>query len=409
MELAAEFEEATKVQSKQVVMEHAALARNIITAGKLLMVDGWKYYLKAPGDDKPNSSPGTMENYKRNYREFADWMTEHYPDVTHLSDSITPDMAREYWEHLKEQGLSPNTLNYKRGSLMLIFRVLKKRAGLSGNVWEEIPRARVSKRGANGLDGTQASRKALPFYESVELLKVFDDPNLQLMHKEQMRTLFAIGIMTGLRLIDAVNLKWEYLKAAGNGKIIELYPRKTIQFGKQVHIPVDRRLQVELERAANETPFVIPDVVERYDKNPSGIRKDCLKVFRHAGYETTVDKGNRQRVQNITVVGFHSFRTSLFSYLAGQGLTIEKLSEISGDSAATLSKYYLKSEQTELAENVCELLESDKKLAQAFDDSIEVKAVEVDPERRELHQLTDTADIEHVRKALTLLKALQAS
>jgi integrase len=399
-----------ELKTKEDYLTKIATNRRLMKLSSIKLENGWKHYIDTPADDKPNSSSGTLENYCRNYKEFVDWMKVQYPEVSCISDAITVDMAREYWQSLKNKALSPNTLNYKRGALLLIFRVLQQEAGLSSNVWQKIPRARVTKRGQNGLDGTQAKRRAIHFYESVNLLKVFNESSFKLMHKEQMQTLFSIGIFTGLRLIDAVNLKWQYIKDVTGGQLIELYPRKTLQFNKKVSIPVTPQLQVELERAKidNESEFVIPAVVERYGRNPSGVNGDCLKVFRKAGYTTTVDKGQKQRVNNIAFVGFHSLRSSLFSYLAGRGLTVEKLAEISGDSVQTLSKYYLKLEQAELAKSVRGAMETDKRLSAAFDSVINVDAQEVPhpsekTEREQLKTLADIVDIEKVRKALEVM------
>lgn len=404
--------DVAELKTKEAYLTKVAENRRLIKVSSIKLKDGWKHYTETPDDDKPNSSEGTLRNYKRNYNEFVKWIRDHYPNITFISDAITIDIAREYWQYLKNQKLSPNTLNYKRGSLLLTFRVLQKEAGLSGNIWKELPRAKATKRGSDGLDGTQAKRRAIPFYECIEILKVFNDPSLELMHKEQMQTLFNIGVFTGLRLIDAVNLKWENIKTIAGGQLIELYPQKTLQFGKKVFIPVAQQLQAELERAKinNESEYVIPDIAARYIKNTSGINRDCLKIFRQAGYTTTIDKGNKQRVNKIASVGFHSLRSSLFSYLAGRGLTVEKLAEISGDSAATLSKYYLKLEQAELAKSVRGAMETDKRLVAAFDSVINIDAktvqeCETEPERTQLKMLADTMDIEKVRKALKIMNS----
>lgn len=397
--------EIASLKTKQDYLDKVAETRGLIKASDVKLADGWKHYLAVPDEDRPNSSPGTMENYQRHYAEFVHWMESHHPDIECLSDAITTDIAREYCQHMKNQGLSPNTFNYKRGSLMLIWRVLSDKAGLTSNIWREIPRAKATKRTANGLDGTQARRKALPFYESVELLKVFDDPEFHTEDREELRLLFFVGVFTGLRLVDAVKLRWDQISELGNGAAIELYPQKTLQFGKRVTIPLDDRLRSEIERMrdVSEGEHVMPSLVERYDHNRGvGLKKDITRVFQHAGHETTIAKGTYQRQRNIANVGFHSLRASLFSYLAGRGLTVEKLAAISGDSAATLSKYYLKSEQTELAESVRGVLGQDERLAEATSEVIDVTPT-TEPERNQLKRLADELPIETVK---TILKGL---
>lgn len=404
--------EVAELKTKEDYLTKIAANRRLMKASTIKLKDGWEHYLKVPGDDKPNSSSGTLENHKRHYAEFVNWMSINYPTITELSDAITIDIIREYWQYLKTKGFSPSTLNYKRTSLQLIFRVLHEQAGLSGNIWQNLPRVKITQRGYNGLDGTQAKRRAIPFYGCVNLINVFNDPQFKLMHKNQMQTLFTIGIFTGLRLTDAVHLKWQDIKDVTGGQVIELLPRKTILHGKRVSIPVVAQLQLELEKSKidNDSAFVIPAVVERYSRNPSGVNCDCLKVFRCAGYKTTIDKGEKQRINNIASIGFHSLRSSLFSYLAGRGLTVEKLAEISGDSVQTLSKYYLKLEQAELAKSVRGAMEADKRLSAAFDSAINVDAQLVQKsneelEREQLKALADTVAIEKVRKALDIINS----
>jgi integrase len=399
-------EEMSELKTKEAYLSKVAEGRRLIKASAVKLKVGWQCYLEAPDDDKPNSSAGTLGNHGRHYKEFVDWMKVHYPNLSSLSDAITVEIAKEYWQYLKNKGFSPSTLNYKRTSLQLIFRVLKIKAGLTANVWQEIPRAQATKRGMNGLDATQAKRRAIPFYDCVELLKIFDDLSFTPMHKLQMSTLFTIGIYTGLRLIDAVHLKWLDIKDVTGGRVIELFPQKTMLYGKRVVIPVTPQLQVALEQAKidNVSDFIVPDVVERYERNPTGVKRDCLKVFRQAGYTTTVAKGDKQRVKNIASVGFHSLRSSIFSYLAGRGLTVEKLAEISGDSIRTLSRYYLKSEQAALAQSVRDAMNNDRRLSDIFEDTIDVPITEKKEELHELEHLISKLSKKQISKVLNFTK-----
>ena len=56
---------------------------------------------------------------------------------------VTKDVAEEYAAQLNHGRLSPSTYNKHLNLLTLVFRVLKHKAKLTGNPWEEIQRKRI--------------------------------------------------------------------------------------------------------------------------------------------------------------------------------------------------------------------------------------------------------------------------
>ncbi len=81
--------EVAELKTKEDYLTKIAANRRLMKASAIKLKDGWEHYLKAPGDDKPNSSSGTLENHKRHYIEFVDWLSTNYPTITELSDVIT--------------------------------------------------------------------------------------------------------------------------------------------------------------------------------------------------------------------------------------------------------------------------------------------------------------------------------
>ncbi len=162
------------------------------------------------------------------------------------------------------------------------------------------------------------------------------------MQKEEMEVLFYIGALTGLRLADCCLLKWETVYL--NEDLIKCIPRKTKRIKRQAIIPLTSKLKEKLSNALNwktEDNYVLPKIAERYLRNPDGIRKDCIKVFKFSGLDTSEEKGKLQRQYNICRYGFHSFRHSFASIMASNGYNITMLAQILADDTKTLEKYYI--------------------------------------------------------------------
>lgn len=367
---------------KTQVIENVAKARQIIKPSSLKLQSVWKAYIKTSTDDRPNSSTGTLGNYERNWKQFTDWLKGSYPAIEYLSDQIDEQIAKEYRDHLKTLNLADVTFNYKIGALKLIFRVLKKEACLSVNVWDSISRIKHPK---------QETKKQFTFQQSESLLNTFDKDEFQPMHKEQLKVLFAIGIYSGQRLIDCVNLKWSNIIKFDTGLAIRCKPQKTIKFNKSITAPIVKPLQMALAEAReweDESGYILPDIAKRYEYNPTGVRKDVIKVFSEAGYVTSKTKdGSKQDSRRYSAYGFHSLRHALFSYLCQKGVTIERLKTWSGDSEKTLLKYYLHAETEKMISDAQETI-----------NFIDIEASETEP-----LQITDSPER---KKLIELVQAL---
>jgi len=305
----------------------------------LEMDDVWQAYLDAPQDDKPNSGPGTMSNYKRHWSQFVDWLKKYHPAIKYFNDDISESIAKEYATYLRNQGIADSTFNYKHTTVKLVTRVMMKYYHLQKNVWESVKRVNNPK---------QNTKDHFSFDQGVEVLKIFDE-DFYMMHKEQIKIIFNIGVYSGLRLSDCVLLKWENIIGLSDGLAIKCVPQKTKRLNKEITAPVVKPLKEALTIAKDWkdiSGYICPDVAERFLRNPSGVKKDVIKVFEHAGY--TVSKSNSSNNRKVSAVGFHSLRHALFSHLASNGVTIEKLASWSGDSQKTLLQYYLHADSNKL-------------------------------------------------------------
>src|SRR5271165_2203935 len=103
-----------------------------------------------------------------------------YADKLTLRD-VSKDVAEEYASNLNHGRLSASTYNKHLNLLALVFRVVKHKARLMSNPWEEIQRKRL----------VTHSRREL----TIDELK-----NVCQSATGELQTLFALGVYSGLRL-----------------------------------------------------------------------------------------------------------------------------------------------------------------------------------------------------------------
>ncbi len=295
----------------------------------------WEMFKKSPLRNQ-STEEGTLKIYKNTLDKFMTWKSGAYPNINSLSD-LTVNIASEFAKWLGDIGFAGDTYNRHIKNMSTMTGVLMKKAEINDNVWLHIKRK----------DNRGIGKKKLSEEELIKLMDSFSD--IKLMQKEQMEIMFYIGILTGMRLADCALLKWENVDFERG--LIVLIPQKIKRSGTHIKVPIHHDLYVKLLYAGEKweyTGYVIPDVAERYLSNPSGVKKDAVKVFDHAGFETTVDAPNgTQRLMRVNQYGFHSLRHTFISECASRGMMISTLSEITGDKIKTLEKYYI-----EINENV---------------------------------------------------------
>lgn len=319
-----------QAKSKEQIAVHVAESRKLVRkVNSVKIEDAWNYYLKSPS--RPDSAKGTLKGYKCAYNDFLKWVENAFPSVKNFTE-INEEVAHGYAQYLwNERKVSERTYNAYIKALHLIYRVLiPKEANPFGK--ENIARKNENQQG----------HKKFTEEEILKILNNFNSPELSLMNKDEMKVLFYLGALTGLRLVDCCLLQWDNISF--HEDMIHCIPQKTRRIKRKAIIPIISKLKEQLFIAQdwkNENDYVLPGIAERYLRNPDGIRKDCIKVFKYSGLNTSEDKGKLQRQYNICRYGFHSFRHSFASIMASNGYNITMLAQILADDTKTLGKYYI--------------------------------------------------------------------
>lgn len=279
----------------------------------------WADYLAAP--NRPDSGETTLRQYAFQFVAFADWMAEHYPQFPALRD-VTREIAEEYAGQMNHGRFSASTYNKHLNLLTLVFRVLKDRARLSGNPWQDIQRKRIIAQGRREL--------------TMDELR-----NVCQSAKGELRVLLAVGVYSGLRLGDCATLRWAEVDLPRN--LIRRIPNKTARRNpKPVIIPVHPILRDMLAETAPEKrgEFVLPETAETYLRRTDMVTDMVQRHFEACGIKShkrgTGENGKRAVVE----VGFHSLRHTFVSLCRESNAPLAVVESIVGHSNPAMTRHY---------------------------------------------------------------------
>ena len=305
--------------------KHLAKIENETPA--LGILAAWKAYCDAP--NRPDSGNRTMDGYESQFGRFTDWIAKHHPDVKELR-GVTQQIAFEFSGELGRT-LTPNSFNKYLVLFRRMWEVLQDtdNVRLTLNPWNKIK---------NKLLATH-SRRELTIAELTKVCSAVEG---------EMRILFAVGIYCGLRLGDAVQLKWSNIDLAR--RLLIVVPGKTSRHadGKVLQIPLHHSLLAMLA----ETPedgrkgYVMPELATLYQykqTNGAFLVKRIGEVFEGCGIETQCEVKGYSRAG--VDVGFHSLRHSFVSLSANAGSALAAVQAVVGHSNPAMTRHYLHQDQ----------------------------------------------------------------
>jgi integrase len=285
----------------------------------LAIAGAWLDYLAAP--NRPDSGESTLRQYEFQYGAFARWMQEKHSHVATLRD-VTQPMAEEYAASLNHGRLSPSTYNKHLNLLTLVFRILKKKARLTVNHWEDIQRKRIMAQGRREL--------------TIDELR-----NICQSATGELRALLALGVYSGLRLGDCATLRWGEVDLARN--IIRRIPNKTARRNpKPVIVPIHPTLREMLPNPAPEqrAEYVLPETSALYLRRSDMVTDMVQRHFAACGIKShkpgTGTKGKRAVVE----VGFHSLRHTFVSLCRESNAPLAVVESIVGHSSPAMTRHY---------------------------------------------------------------------
>jgi integrase len=320
-----------KLQGRKAELQKLEDAQN----PPLEIVKAWTAFIDSA--NRPDTGPDTLAVYEGQFGQFVDWIKEKHPEITALRDVGTA-VAAEYAGHLGgmiNQGrLTANTYNKHLNMLMLVFRVLQPKARMIENPWNHPKKGGAIPRKAL----TTRTRRELTVDE---LRKVCQSASAG-----EMRTLFALGVYTGLRLYDCATLRWGETDLRRN--VIVRIPHKISrkQHAQPVHIPIHPVLHDILSETtpANRGEYVLPRTAAAYTGGGAGKKRVIDSIQDHfisqgvKVYAPGTGPGTGKRA--VVEVGFHSLRHSFVSICRESDVPLAVVEAIVGHSNPAMTRHY---------------------------------------------------------------------
>lgn len=274
-----------------------------------------------------------IRQYRSRFERFAGWLSSVHPEIVELR-AVSKDVAFEFLKGFAVT-VSANTYNKYLTFLSTLWNVLREEARLTFNPWSEV----------RHVPQPKSVRRELSIEELATVAQNAGG---------EMFLLFAIGVYTGLRLGDAVRLRWSAVDFAKNHITVE--PTKTERFtkGVPVVIPLVPRFREILCNVPEEKRkgWIVPGLADKYSRRESGrgdVSKAVQRVFSAAGIDTQV-QGDRCRAR--VAVGFHSLRHTFVSIAATSGIPLAVVQAIVGHSSPAMTQHYLHVSETALQADV---------------------------------------------------------
>jgi len=279
----------------------------------------WSEFLASP--NRPDSGASTLRQYEFQWQAFADWMLKKHADKLSLND-VTREIAENYASNMNHGCFSPSTYNKHLNLLTLVFRVVKHKAKLTSNPWEDIQRKRIV---AN-------SRRELTIDELRKICQTATG---------ELQTLLALGIYSGLRLGDCATLRWGEVDLPR--KMIRRIPNKTARRNpKPVIVPIHPILNDMLATTPldQRREYVLPEMAALYSHNICTVTDKVQGHFKACGITLHKPGTGKEGKRAVIEVGFHSLRHTFVSLCRESNAPLAVVESIVGHSNPSMTRHY---------------------------------------------------------------------
>ena len=271
------------------------------------------------------SAPEISPHHRGNYHSVLQRLIRFASDrgIKTVAD-VTEEIAQAFLSYNWKRGISAKTYNSNLDVLKRVFRLLCK---------DQNPFAEFKKK-----PGVTEMRQAFTVEQLKQLWATLQSPDFHMLYKEEMEVLYKLALYTGARCGDLCLLKWSAVDL--EHRLVRFIPHKTANSSrKRVEIPMSDVLYSTLSEWPRMGEYVLPQVADRYRRNPSGISSDTRKLIEAAGF-LAVDEGESRRIRNVSRLGFHAFRHFYVSMLINSGVNPLVVRDLVGHTTVDMTARY---------------------------------------------------------------------
>jgi len=264
--------------------------------------------------DEARKSSNTCQSYRRDIRQFLDWLYSEYP-VKSISE-IASEHISAYEDLLKAQDKSAATISRLVASLKAFFSFCVVRGWLSSNPATELRSPKVIK------------KKPMILTDN-EILKLLAQPDID--HPKGIRDKAMLELLcdTGLRVSELIGLKVSDIDLAKRKLIVPGGRRRTVSY--------DRRISKYLDKYAESSRRIL--LSDKKDEgfffvNVSGeemSRQGFWKIIKKYGDMAEIDK-------DLTP---HTLRHSFAAHAIKNGKDIKDVQRVLGHSDISTTNGYI--------------------------------------------------------------------
>jgi integrase/recombinase XerC len=217
------------------------------------------HHMRTWGRAGARVSPHTLKSYKSALRAFLGWLVGMGLEGEALVEAIanpSEELGAAFLRHLEEEGLRPASVNQRRAALGALYEALRWAGVTQANPFREAPTRR---------DPVPRWEKRRPYSEDEvkRLLEAAATP--------EERLLLLLGAQGGLRVSEAVGLRWEDVDL--EGRTMRVYGKGR----KEATVLLPGPLLEALKVVAQPTGKVLPW------KDPEGARRALKRLAKRAG------------------------------------------------------------------------------------------------------------------------------
>lgn len=260
-----------------------------------------------------NLAPKTSEVYKHSLARLRAFVGDDRP-----VGSITTWDIDQYKIH-RASLVRPTTVNIELRSVKSFFNALRR--------WEMVPK--------NPCDGVALVRipEAPPCYIPKDQIPAL----LGAFREVWLREIVTFAVMTGARLGEVLNLRWEDVDLTNRTAFIRSGPSYRVKGGKMRILPLNETVVVMLTGRVSREGVVFPG-----KRGGPASAHHVSRRFR----ETARALGFDRRIH------FHSLRHTFASLLVGSGVSLYKVQRLLGHSSPRVTEIYAHLQNSDLHEVV---------------------------------------------------------